>query len=771
MSNQFHFKRSCQLLHRSLLLLVGMAIVLSITTQPGHAAQSQPELNVQIGVAGTYMIGCWTEVRVQTTGVPDQLHLVQVSVLDADGNIVQYRSVPNKADSTGKISANVPVHIGRVNTRFTVSLFEVAGSAAQNTNENKLLREIRIPIEQTTELTQFQPLYVAVGKVEGISVTTEFVDKLHVQSIDNLSELPKNPLCWQGIDTLLYETKQLSGSQAQGLIDRLTQWVQQGGHLVVFPGSDPEDFMKSRLAQSLPVTFDGIAQVRDFSRLESFVGEPTRIRNRTAVSIPLAKEFDGKIIVNGLSGPLIIRCPWGLGRVTVVGVNLNERFLQQWDALPQLYRLLAELPETGEKKSVANSKLLTKAGLTDFKTQWDAALSDFQIQTPSVWLPLGCLLLAALLVGPFDYFLVKHVLKRPWLTWITFPSLIVLLVAWGILGIDPRYSSITEAEGKQVNNSKAVIANQCMVIDYAADTNFVRHAGYVKLFCNETGRYNIESEVRIPFGNANSAGLFAPGAVPEQSFRGYYRESGIHLDQTNYQVEPSRLKSLSTPIYESSTALFEITGSNRVTASELAKENNQPVIDHQLVSSNTNHLKGTLTHHLDNSITDWILVYGKIVYFVDEDHPLAELDPAEPLRLPSRSITQKEFTSFITGTTKEVVEHKKGPGEDLMVQRKDYDPFSTNLTSILRTVSFHETIGGKEYTSLTNIELNTWDFTPLLKLNRAILIGRLKDSTIETTVNGQSVKMLKNNCYIRLVIPVEQNLETLDRLPNYNKID
>ncbi|MBL4884308.1 MAG: hypothetical protein JKY95_07215, partial [Planctomycetaceae bacterium] len=134
-------------------------------------------------------------------------------------------------------------------------------------------------------------------------------------------------------------------------------------------------------------------------------------------------------------------------------------------------------------------------------------------------------------------------------------------------------------------------------------------------------------------------------------------------------------------------------------------------------------------------------------------------------------ITQKEFTSFITGTTKEVVEHKKGPGEDLMVRRKDYDPFSTNLTSILRTVSFHETIGGKEYTSLTNIELNTWDFTPLLKLNRAILIGRLKDSTIETTVNGQSVKMLKNNCYIRLVIPVEQNLETLDRLPNYNKID
>jgi len=89
--------------------------------------------------------------------------------------------------------------------------------------------------------------------------------------------------------------------------------------------------------------------------------------------------------------------------------------------------------------------MLTQAGLTDFKTQWDEAMEDFRIHTPSVWIPLGYLLLASVLVGPLDYFLVIHILKRPWLTWITFPILITALVTWGILGIDSRVSTTSAA--------------------------------------------------------------------------------------------------------------------------------------------------------------------------------------------------------------------------------------------------------------------------------------------------------------------------------------
>ena len=773
-------------------LLLNISALFFVNSNRGICAENQPQLQVQVGLAGTYKVGCWTEVRIEAEGDQNQQYLAEVEVIDADGNLVQFQSAAFRARANGKISVAVPVHIGRIHTRFTARLFEISKTKQPKKSSptvalKKLVAEHRVSPDETTELTQFQPLYVAVGKVGEISVTQQFVDKLHVQELKTLSELPVNTLCWQGIDSLIYEGKKLDGPDAGAAIERLIEWTQSGGRLIVFPGTDAEAFMMSHLAKSLPVTFSGIAQVRDFSRLESYVEEPARIRNRTAFTIPRVTQFDGISIVESLSGPLVIRCPWGFGRVTVIGINLNHKNFQQWQALPQLYRMLAELPEIGEKKTKTNSKLLTQAGLTDLKTQWDAALSNFHFRTPSVWIPLGYLLLAALLVGPFDYFLVRHILKRPWMTWFTFPILIALLAFWGINGVASQYSitsnqySISsKLKEKQMGDSEDAVGNQCLVIDYAADVKRERHFGYVKLFCEETGRYDIESEIEIPLENARSTGLFTPAAIPEQSFRGYYRESGIHLDQAAYQVSPLKMESLSTPIYNRSTVLFEITGSNKIGTPKVnseattekekhKKKTNTQVIEHQLASSGRNQLGGKLTYRLNVPLSNWILAYGKLIYYVDSENSLAELNSGETIQLPSLAVNQKEFTAFMTGKTTQAVKRKTGVGEDMLVRRKNYDPFSSDLTSILRTTTFHETIGGQQYTSLTNIDLISWDFSPLLKLNRAILIGQLKQPFMETRVNGQVVKTFNDSSYLRIVIPVEQDIAEIDRLPDYGK--
>ncbi len=762
-------------LHR-LILLVGVAVLLLVSSNQMIAAEELQDLHVRVGLAGTYKVGCWTEVRIESVGDHEQQYLAEVEVIDADGNLVQFQSAVFHADANGKISVAVPVHVGRIHTRFTVRLFETseaeqARPSPQTSALKRLIIEHRVAEDETTELTQLQPLYVAVGNVGEISVTQEFVDKLHVQELKSLSELPSNALCWQGIDSLIYEGKQPADVEVLSGLDRLIEWAQAGGHLIVFPGTDSEAFMKSRLAKSLPVTFTGIAQVRDFSRLESYVEEPTRIRNRSALSIPRVTKFDGETVVDSLSGPLVIRCPWGFGQVTVVGIDLNNKIFQQWQALPQLYRMLAELPEIGEKKSTANSKLLTQAGLTDLKTQWDAALSDFHVRTPSVWIPLSYLLLAALLVGPLDYFLVRHVLKRPWLTWFTFPILISLLAFWGINGVASQFSVTDEAVPGQADLSKDIVGNQCLVIDYAADVDVERHFGYVKLFCRETGRYDIETKLEIPLGSTLSPGFFTPGAIPEQSFRGYYRESGIHLDQAAYQVLPLEMKSLSTPVYNRSTVLLEITGGNRIKTDKAGKtaDKSDSVVEHQLVSSGRNQLQGKLSHHLDFPITNWILAYGKLIYYVDSDHPLAVLEPGESIRFSNQTLNQKELSAFLTGRVTQSVKRKTGMGEDLMVRRKNYDPFSSDLSSIIRTASFHEAIGGRQYTSLTNVELISWDFTPLLKLNRAVLIAQMEQPSMETKVNNQAVRTFNDSCYIRFIIPVTQENIEMDRLPDYGK--
>ncbi len=741
----------------------------------GVYAETQSNLQVQVGLAGTYKVGCWTEVRLTAKGEKGESYRAEVEVIDADGNRVQFQSDTVHVGDDEKVSVAVPVHVGRIHSRFTVRLYELSDSSAK-----RLVVEHRVPQEDTTELTQFQPLYVAVGEVGEISVTQQFVERLSVQKIKSLADLPANILCWQGIDSLIYEARQDNDSASRAAVDKLIEWTHTGGHLIVFPGEDAEPFMKSRLAKNLPVTFSGIAQVRDFSRLESYVKEPTRIRNRSALTIPRVLQFDGVTVVETLSGPLIIRCPWGLGRVTVVAVNLNHKIFQKWQALPQLYRKLAELPEKGEKKTKANSKLLTQAGLTDLKTQWDAALSDFHLRTPSVWIPLSYLLLAALLVGPFDYFLVRHFLKRPWMTWFTFPVLVALLAFWGINGVASQYSMSDRTGDEETEAFADIVGNQSLVIDYACDVNRERHFGYVKLFCNETGRYDVSSKLAIPLKNIRSSGLFTPAAIPEQSFRGYYRESGMHLDQAAYQVSPDEMKSLATPIYNRSTVLFEIFGSNKTVAqntfSAAVKDGEKqieqidsPVIEHQLSSSGRNQLKGKLTYRLDVPVSQWILAYGKLIYYVSSDHPLAELNSGEVVQLPSHAVNQKEFSAFLTGKRSETVKRKTGIGEDILIRRENYDPFSTDITSILRTTTFHEMIGGQQYTSLTNVDLNSWDFSPLLKLNRAILIGELKDPAMKTEVNGQDVVTINNSCFLRIVIPVKQDIVEIDRLPDYGK--
>ncbi len=776
---------------KSSLLLFCFAAILSAFFACGVYADERQQLQVRVGLAGTYKVGCWTEVHVESQGVQARRYQVEVEVLDADGNQVQFQSDAVKAGADGEISVSVPVHVGRIHTRFTTRLFELPQLEQQDggvpaNGSRKLIAQYRVPREQTTELTQFQPLYVAVGRVGEISVTQQFVDQLHVLEIESLSDMPTNILCWQAIDSLIYEAKQDDATDSLEGINRLINWTQSGGHLIVFPGADAEFYMKSTLAQSLPVTYSGVAQVRDFSRLESYVEEPARIRNRAPLTVPRVTEFDGVTVVDSLSGPLITQCPWGLGRVSVVGINFNDKVFQEWQALPQLYRLLAELPEIGEEKSKANSRLLTQAGLTDLKTQWDAALSDFHLQTPSVWVPLGYLLLAALLVGPFDYFLVRHILNRPWLTWFTFPLLVGLLALWGMNGVASRYapsrsfeSSADPGDGKQTDRFRDIISNQALVIDYAADINRERHFGYVKLFSNKTGRYEIDSAVDIPLrGKNENANLFAPVAIPEKTFRGYYRESGIHLDQTAYQVSPYGMKSSSTPIYNRSTLLYEIVGGSETDANKDAErtrnsndkgseKDEAAVIEPHLTSSGRNQLKGNLTYHLDTPLSHWILAYGKLIYYVEGDHPLATLEAGETVRLSDSAVRQKEFSVFMTGKTVQAVKRKMGVGEDMLVSREKYDPFSTDLLSILRTITFHETIGGRQYTSLTNVELNSWDFSALLKLNRAILIGQLERPGLETRVDGHVVQSINNSSYLRVVLPVEQEIVNMDRLPDY----
>ncbi len=803
------------------LLFVLCGLLTGMETVAQGAAGDQPVLHVSVGVQNTYKVGCWTRLRLVASGLsPGEYHF-RALVLDADGNQVAYTTpvhLVKGADHEGYL-VEIPIRVGRIQSDVVVQAWNSSpANSSQNSPSNlRLVATQRIAPSQMRELTQSNPWIVAVGEVGGIDLTEEFVRGLQVTQVESLRDLSGDSLLWQGIDALFLPARFYPDSEWK----TVREWVQAGGLLVTFPEQPAEAFLKLPLVSTLPIQFEGSAQTRDLSRLVSFVGEPSPLRT-TGITMPRIVDAPGKTLVGGLSGPVITQSPWGFGQITLVALNLNERTFQNWDALPQLYRLLAQLPlAKKEDSSQQTSGLLTQNGLTDVKTQWDAALSDFGVQTPSVWLPLGGLLLAALLVGPLDYFLVRHLTRKPLLTWISLPILVLVAAGWGLLR-SPIHTSLRSvdaadaAEATQGQSPLAVAsaaqglwANQAEVIDYAVDTGQGRYSSYLTFLSPETGRYDVQTQLELPVTVDSRREIFGPGAVPEMSFRGYYRVSATHFDQTSYQVAPLNNEAWRVPIYESSTAMMEVHGlfhaggrspqipekSQATEASQAEvtpadsengnatsteeppapplgmadlRDDQSAVIVGHLSSTTTNQLRGEFTHHLDSPLTEWMLVYGKLLFFVTGDQPHARWEPGQVLQFPSSGINQKELSAFLMGTTTQAVKRTTGVGEDLLVRRQPYDMFRQDLAYILQRLTFRKALGSSEYTSLTNVELKSWDLTPQLELNQAILIGRLNPAASRSLVDGQPVRINKHERFVRITIPVEQRRQLLDRLPELN---
>ncbi|MCG6157000.1 hypothetical protein [Rubinisphaera margarita] len=733
--------------------LVAMLLVLFSSGLINAAAPAS--VTAQVGLKNTYKIGCWTEVQIDAPLTAGLSYQAEVSVLDADGNHARFVDQPVTADEAGRFQTVIPVLVSRLGSDFAIQVYELDGDQKRGA----LAGRLRLSTADLTALTQSEPWLVAVGRVDNIEITSEFVSQLQVTTVDGIDDLPENSLSLSGVNVIAYG---VTGHDLAAL-RRLKDWVNAGGHLVAFPDVPAEEFLATPFAELIPATFEQTAQIRDLSRLESFVGEASRLRVNKTLNIPRLIDFPGETLVGGLTGALAARMPWGLGRLTFCTLNLNDDVLQDWEALPQLFRVLADFPAYNERNSSNSTNLLTQAGLSDFKTQWDAGLSDFGLMTPSVWIPLSLLLVAALLVGPVDYFLVRHVLKKPGLTWITLPLLVILTVGWGIYSAAQQKVPLS---GKAAAEGRVALVNQALVADYAGDTRTERYRRFVKVLVPETGRFDVSTSLKLPYATGTPEQQTAPSSVPEATFRGYYRASGTHLDQTSYEVHPLEGNVTGVPIHERSTLLLETSG---ISTPENVARDAPFAVSSNFSGTISSQLKGSLSHSLDGEITNWLLAYDKLVFFVSDDHPLATLSPGEVLEFPGSAILQRELTAFLTGTTKSMVKRKSGVGEDLIIRRRDYDPFSRDLEYIISLMTFYEIVGGEEYTKLSNIELTNWDLSESIALKRAVLVGKVTNKLPRPDVEGETVITNSDVSFVRFVLPVEQSAQALDRLPEYDK--
>jgi hypothetical protein len=719
---------------------------------PRAVAGEDGETGVQIdhvfvGFDGYYKLGKWTPIEISVTADGPGRFTLVVQVVDGDGNPAAQPVADVEIPGSGSHTFHGVFMSGRLGSPLVVSL--TADGAVQASRTLRPSAEDESPfrpgLRQSTLLVLTVGQVAGFGEIEGEGNESNSSDPTPedfqlVELAAAVDALPAEPGGLDGVDVVVvgghYEQIDTARSRALG------DWVRNGGHLIVALGAGTEAYQASQLAAWIPVKVTGPTTHRELSGLESYSGRNVPIRPPQR-GVPGARldVAQRRITISGRDGPLVARVPYAFGHITFLSIDLDRPPLSTWRALPSfMQRLLGREEQPTEEARGSERRQLTDTGITDLATQLHGALDHFPAVRRLSTVPVMALMLVYLIViGPIDYLIVHRLLKRPQLTWVTFPLLVVAaaaLSAWGA-------ASSGGAERR---------LNELSLVDADEETGLVRSTSWTTLYSPQTARYAVElqstagswSATNSTVNDAAEQQRLAFTGIPEDAFGGLYRAGGSVLGQTEYHFgRAASIEDLPISIWGSKS----LTATGRYDAREL--------VESRLESIGIGKLLGEFSHRLPAPIDDWMLTYRDRVYFPKPDRTSGErpsLAPHRKFRVESRSVDQRMLAHFLTGTV--TVRNETGKGDKFVSTQAAYDPLARDPQQILRMVTFYQLIGGKTYTRLDNDSLRVHDFSPLLALDRAVLFGRLARPAVSISVDGAAADADQSLTFVRLVMPV-----------------
>ena len=647
-------------------------------------------------------------------------------------------------------------------------------------------RVIEVTIEgQPVVLAQSDSLWVSWGGAAGMDVTgVERVLEFRPESV-------VRAIAWSGRSRRLERIIDLDSVDAIVMaagsgyaIDSsdsllLSEWVSAGGHLVVSVGSERSKWLASPMSSWVPIRVSGdrLVSDSDLRGLETLSLAGERIPFQGRVGGAVLDMPDGRTRVVSLGGPLIGEVAYGFGRVTMLAVDIDREPLARWIDLPLLVRRLVEGAGSDDGAGAVESsrsgdrvgRALSYSGISDLKTQLQGVQDEFpSVKRPGVWQVFLLVIAVLLLVGPVDYFVVRRVLKRPRATWVTLPLIILATAGLAVWS-------------GQVAGGDLVLVNQLDVLDIDMQTGRVVGRSWATIYSGQSRRLRIEARAPgwlasrsaddVADGTASDCRVVWSG-VPEVTFGGMHRSGRRGVAGVDYRVvtgsEETVIEDL--PVAVSSTRSLAAGWSRSV-----GQADDRALVSAKLESSGAGQLSGELRHELPGSIDDWLIAFGSRVYLPrSADRQRVSWPSGTTLELESADIRNESLKRYLTRTTSRTVARRGGFGTDVLTVGGQYEPLSRNPADWIETVTFHSAAGGTGFTGLENHDLTAMDLSKLVKLNRAVLIGRLVDPAVsdggsepgvgtELLIEGASGPSQEASeasggrrvTYVRMVLPVE----------------
>ena len=721
-------------------LLLPIFIVCGLLTESvsaTHRVHAFTVMAVNIGFEERYKNGLWTPITLEFQPALPEGSKLAIRSSDSDGTPITYHY-----EVSGE-RVTVLAKLGRKDEPIQISF------------DGSEFTTFPVPPPVNAE----RPIYLIIGN-DDIGLQSAVAELMLREDrrpllvkLNSLADLPDKWFGYEAIEMVVLTTTNpqlFEGLTAESpQIQALNDWVKLGGKMLLAVGRDAEPLVSplsplgervrvrgesgeemssphpsplpegegtrsGALSPFLPGQFNGMTELRSGTPFERFVNSQRQIfMNGTEeapfMRMPRITDPRGIVFVRDGDLPLIIRTAHGLGTIIYFGGDLSERPLVNWRDRTTLMRNIMQWNVERRGAVDPRAGAMLQLGYNDISGQIRSALDQFE----GVYvIPFSVILIILtgywLVIGLFDWFLVHKVLKKPILTWVTFPLWIVLFC----------FLTYSLAAPGRPNTTQQ---NTLTLVDVDYETGVSRTSIWQGVYSPIDQHYNgalISGaiccgriiEPGISGGHFSWFGLpgsglggMAPNTVTPHVWRVGSTQSSV-VAITDVPIQTRSTKSFFGQYHGNS-----LDKSNRLIA-QLSDEEGVPV--------GTLEIPDDFQFSLKNSI----LVYGRWVF------ELGELQPGQTIRL-----TRSTFTSTTSeGTTAMPVPRRDL--RDLLIPPKTledarlrgmatYNPQSTDLEYIVRVMSLHRALGGFESTGLHHAYQPTLDMSNLLTADRILLIG------------------------------------------------
>lgn len=697
------------------LVVLVAAVIGGLAMAPAGA---RAEGGATIGLDGTWRTGSWTPLAVRPRD--DGALPTRVWVADADGESVGYEPLAPTPDGAVRFR----IRCGRPDGTVTVEWPDGSRDRPR----------LPAPLESTARVLLILGDLPAAERAARL-LQREDGSRFRLVTLADPGFVGPSPLDLDGVDVVI-ACGQAVATAPTGLLDAVDGWVRRGGRMLFLAGvsAAPPAFGDGPAASWLPGPAGGTGRVarmvplRRGAAIETYAkaGRPLERGALASLEAPLLADpaaLDGTIEAWEGSGPadlpLVVRRAHGFGTVTWAGLDLDRAPFRAWTGTDSL--LVQLLGGRAEKGGRAGEVV---RGSLDLGGQLRLALDRFEgVSAVPFEVVAGLALLYVVCLWPLEWWLVSRS-GRFRLAWLTLPALVAAFtgLAWWT---GARF------KGDRARDRDAEILD----VDMAGGR--VRGTAFLALWSPDNTTLDV--------GAAPATPLAGPGGTTVLS---WYRITGRGMGAVD---SPASHPSLATAPYREAAGYDRLEGialaaaSSRLFEVEWTAPAAAPAVESTLGRDAQGTLRGTVKSLLPFELQRASLVHAGWSYDVGTLAPGATFD----------TLSGKGPRTLSTALTRASTVLDRLQTERWRIDERDVE-------RILEIAGFHEAAGGTSYTSLEAGPLERLDLSPLLPIDRAILVGTGPAGTAWSVggegSTGRAAAPETARALVRIVIPLDKRV-------------